>query len=258
MFSKTDISKGLRTTLVGKKFFIFDRIDSTNTCAKTLAEAGADEGSVVIAEYQTKGKGRFGRSWKAEPEKNLLFSILLRPQVKKDQSGLLTFYAATAVARAIESITGSKVECKWPNDLLINGKKVCGILIENSLVEDCVSYSVIGIGLNVNQKLFSDEIKDKATSLARELDHDIDRTAMLKLILEEIDKLYPDVKQTNYDFILKEWKERCTMFGKPITITQGPISTTGIALELSSDGGLVVETSNGIKTIHAGDVTLQT
>lgn len=256
MFKKKDLLSGLRTSIVGKKFFLFDTIDSTNTCAKALAEAGTEEGFVVVTEYQTSGKGRLGRSWKADPEKNLLFSVLLRPKVRKESSGLLTFYAAMAVARAVESLTGSKVECKWPNDLLINGKKICGILIENALENEHIEYSVVGIGLNVNQKSFAKEIGHKATSIANELNVELDRTKLLKTILVEIDKLYVQVKEEKYHLILKEWNDRCSMYGKMVSVQQGKITWSGIAKELSPDGGLVIETQNGLHTVHAGDVTL--
>lgn len=256
MFSKTELSKGLKTDIIGKKFFLFESIDSTNMCARTLAEAGTDEGSVVVADYQSEGRGRLGRKWQAEPEKNLLFSVLLRPKLSKEQSGLLTFYAAIAVSRAIESMTGQRVECKWPNDILLNGKKICGILIENSFEQEHVAYSVLGIGLNVNQHAFTQELKERATSIAKELNTEVDRVKLFRRILEEIDGLYHDVQKSRYDLILNEWKERCKMFGKRIDVTEGSRTISGVALALSTTGGLILETSNGLHTIHAGDITV--
>jgi len=256
MLSKTELSRGLKTDLVGKKLFVFESIDSTNTCARTLAEAGTEEGSVVVADYQSEGRGRLGRTWQAEPAKNLLFSVLLRPKLSKEQSGLLTFYAAIAVSRAIESMTGQRVECKWPNDILLNGKKVCGILIENSFEQEHVAYSVLGIGLNVNQHTFAQELTERATSIANELHAEIDRAELFRRILQEIDALYQDVQKSRYDLILQEWKERCRMFGQQIDVSQGSQTISGVARGLSTTGGLIMETAKGLQTIHAGDITI--
>ncbi len=122
MLSKKEILKGLKTRVVGKKLFVFESIDSTNACAKTLAETGTPEGTVVVADHQTAGRGRLGRTWNSEPGRNLLFSVVLRPTLPKESSGFLTFYSAVFIARALERVTGRPVECKWPNDILINAK----------------------------------------------------------------------------------------------------------------------------------------
>ena len=129
MYSKEELQQGLNTQVVGSKIFVFETIDSTNACARTLGDAGTQEGAVVVTNFQTSGRGRLGRTWLAEPDANLLFSVLLRPRISVDVSGQLTLYASVAIARAIEQCVGAPVECKWPNDLLLNGKKFCGILL---------------------------------------------------------------------------------------------------------------------------------
>ncbi len=256
MYSKEELQRGLKTRVIGKKIFAFDSIDSTNICVKTLAEAGAEEGAVVIAEHQTAGRGRLGRSWESTPGANLLFSVLLRPTVKKEQAGFLTFYAAVAVARAVEAVTGSTTECKWPNDVLLNGKKCCGILLENSLQGDTLHYSIIGIGLNVNQERFGDGLTEKATSLACELKQQFDRKQILQRILEELDSFYSDVKQSIFDRVLEEWNVRCTMFGRHVILARADREFSGTAVGLSPDGGLILQTPKGRITLYAGDVTL--
>jgi BirA family biotin operon repressor/biotin-[acetyl-CoA-carboxylase] ligase len=256
MFTKEELQRGLRTRVIGKKVFVFESIDSTNTCAKTLAEADSEAGAVVIADHQTRGVGRHGRAWQSEPGANLLFSCILRPSVPQERAGLLTFYAAVAVARAAESVTGRQLECKWPNDLLLNGKKCCGILLENSFANGRLSYSVVGIGLNVNQPSFPDEMTHRATSLAREAGSEFDRKQLLQRILEELDALYPDASEGRFDRILAEWNDRCTMFGKEIEVENHESKLRGKAVRLNTDGGLVIETAEGRRVVYAGDVTL--
>jgi len=256
MLAKEEIERGLNTRLIGRKTFVFETIDSTNACTKTLGDAGMEEGAVVLAEFQTTGRGRHGRSWLAQPGQNLLFSVLLRPAIPKDLSGLLTLYASVAVARAVESMTGCAIECKWPNDLLLNGKKFCGILLENVFQQGELSYSVIGVGINVNQMEFPSELELRATSLARECRSTYDRAHLLQLILHEMDSLYDDVRRGKLESVSKEWSARCTMFGQEVSVEQHHTIISGVAVKLHYDGGLVLDTPSGTTTIYAGDVTI--
>lgn len=256
MYSKEELLDGLDTKLVGKKLFLFDSIDSTNTCAKTLADADMEEGAVVFADYQTEGKGRLGRSWVSEQGKNLLFSCIFRPSINKELSGLLTFFAAVSAALALESVTKKTVECKWPNDLLIGGKKCCGILLENSFAQDKIAYSVIGIGVNVNQKKFDSNLNSTATSLRQEAGKELDRKKVLQAMLQELDMQYKNAATGKFDSILKEWNKRCTMFGRTTSVAREGSTITGKAIGLSPDGGLMLETASGKETVYAGDVTV--
>ncbi len=255
-WSKEELQRGLTTRILGRKLFVFDSIDSTNACAKTLGDAGTEEGAVVIADYQTEGKGRLGRSWLAEPGRNLLFSALLRPSTSVEMSGLLTFYAAVAIAKALEASAGVPVECKWPNDILINGKKCSGILLENSFQQNVLSYSVIGCGINVNQCTFPTELRDRVTSLALISGVEYDRKQLLQKILAEMDLLYLSVLRGDFERILDEWLRRCHMFGKDITIRQHNQLLVGKALRLNDDGSLVIQTPNGTATVYAGEVSI--
>lgn len=255
MFSKKKLQKKLGTRVIGRKLFVFDSIDSTNACARALAEAGTEEGSIVIAEFQTNGRGRQGRTWQAEPNQNLLFSVLLRPRLRQESAGLMTFFAAVSVARAIEKAAGCRIECKWPNDLLLNGKKICGILLENSLEQGSMAYSVVGVGLNVNQKEFTGDLK-RATSLFRELGITLHRDDLFRELVRQMDELYPHVRKNEFREILSEWNSRCSMFGKEVTVAQHNKNISGTAIALEADGGLRIETDSGPQTVYAGDVTV--
>jgi len=256
VISKESVLKGLKTQVIGKKLFVFESIDSTNACAKTLAEAGTAEGTVVVADFQTAGRGRLGRAWLSEPGTNLLFSVVLRPTLKKESAAILTFYSAVFIARALESICGHSIECKWPNDILLNGKKCCGILLENSFVQDRFDFSVIGIGINVNQAVFPEDLANRATSLMKELQHKVDRTKLLQELLRTADTLLPSTRAGWAKEIMDDWNSHCSMFGKPVTISHGDDRISGTALRLDAEGGLVISTASGPSTFYAGDVTI--
>jgi BirA family biotin operon repressor/biotin-[acetyl-CoA-carboxylase] ligase len=256
MYSKEELLDGLNTNIVGTKLFVFESIDSTNTCAKALAETGMDDGAVVFADFQSEGRGRLGRPWLSEPGKNLLFSCIIRPPMSNEQSGILTFFAAVAVAQALESVTKLKVECKWPNDLLLNGKKCCGILLENSLGKERLEYSVIGIGVNANQDGFQGNALTNATSLKQMLGMEVDRKKLFQQILREIDTHYADIRLGRISRIFLEWNNRCSMFGRDVTVAREGVTLNGKAVGLNTDGGLVLETKAGKEIIYAGDVTV--
>lgn len=256
MLSKEEITGGLSTKIVGKKVFLFESIDSTNSCARALGDAGTPEGAVVVAEYQTNGRGRLGRAWLAEPGTSLLFSVLLRPAITLETAGLLTLYASAAIARAVEHSVGLTVECRWPNDLLLHGKKFCGILIENSFQQSGLSYSVIGAGINVNQAEFPPEIADRATSLSRESRRAPERDKVFQSVLSELDAMYTDVRRGKFQAAVSEWTQRCSMFGKMITVREHDSTVSGVASRLHHDGGLILKTGEGERTIYAGDVTV--
>lgn len=256
MYTKEELLANLETTIVGRKIFVFETIDSTNSCARTLGDTGTEEGVVVLSDFQTHGRGRLGRSWIAEPGSNLLFSVLLRPQISIDKAGLLTFFASVAVARAIERQIDTPIECKWPNDLLLHGKKFCGILLENSFQQSELAYAVIGIGLNVNQANYLPEVALRATSLAREAGSPLDRKEVFQNILRELDRLYAGVQKGEWSVVVDEWTRRCSMFGKSVTVQEHDSFLSGTALRLHHDGGLILETKQGTRTVYAGDVTL--
>jgi BirA family biotin operon repressor/biotin-[acetyl-CoA-carboxylase] ligase len=256
MFTERELRKGLKTKVFGHKIYTFQTIDSTNNCAKAVASIGAREGIVVIAEEQKEGRGRLGRSWLANPGENLMFSLLLRPNVRPDAINLLPLYVAVAAAQAIEKTTGLKVECKWPNDLLVNKKKIAGILLEGSVQNGVVDYIVIGLGINVNQMQFPNDLLQKATSLKLELHKEIDRPSLFKEILSSLEIHYRHSASTGFESVLPFWSERSTMLNKSILVSQAGNVSSGIVKGLTRDGGLILQTAGAERTFFAGDVTI--
>lgn len=250
------LKKKLNGCKFGSKIFAFETIDSTNTCARALAGCWADEGTLVFAERQTAGKGRLGRSWIANPYENLTFSLVLRPTLPPEALNLLPLYAAVAVAEAIEHETGLTVECKWPNDLLIGGKKSAGILLEGSLKEGGLDYVVLGIGINVNQTSFPDDIAPRATSLRVQTGREIDRILLLRQILKTLEVHYAAIMKRGFHNLLPLWLSRTTMLNKEITVTQDGTVISGIVKGLSPEGALILEAGGVEKTLFAGDVTI--
>jgi BirA family transcriptional regulator, biotin operon repressor / biotin---[acetyl-CoA-carboxylase] ligase len=256
MYSKEELTHGLTTQVFGRIVLVYDSIDSTNTCAKDFAAKGAGEGTVVIADHQTAGHGRFGRIWQAESGLNLLFTLIIRPALRMNKIGLLPFFAAVGIALTIENVAGIKCECKWPNDILCHGKKCCGILMESAVQKGKLDYAIIGIGLNVNQKNFIDGLNSRATSLSNECGREFDRKDIFCQTMSSLESLYQQVSKGDFTDVIREWKARTTIFGKRIKLTIADDVIQGVALGLASDGGLVVETKSRQRVFYAGDVTL--
>jgi BirA family biotin operon repressor/biotin-[acetyl-CoA-carboxylase] ligase len=256
MYTEQALRKRLKTSVFGNKIYTFETIDSTNNCAKAIAGCWGEEGTVVIAEQQTAGKGRLGRVWEASPNENLMFSIVLRPKVTPGGLNLLPLYAAVAIAEAVERTTGLKVECKWPNDLLVGKRKIAGILIEGSVKQNTVEYVVIGIGINVNQKRFVGELQSKATSLSLETGKEVDRAELFRTILSSLEQHYNSIGANGFNSIIPLWVSRSTMINRPISVSQQGNVMSGIVKGLSTDGGLILQSNGMEKTLFAGDVTI--
>jgi BirA family biotin operon repressor/biotin-[acetyl-CoA-carboxylase] ligase len=256
LFDASALKKGLNTKKFGSKVYAFDTIDSTNNCAKALAACFAPEGTLVISEAQTAGKGRLGRTWQANAGENLTFSLILRPTLPPEAINLLPLYAAVAVAEAVEKETGIQVECKWPNDLLVSGKKTAGILLESSLKENEVDFVVIGIGLNVNQIDFPPEFGGKATSLKICAGKDLDRIRLLREVLRRLESLYLSIMKHGFHAILPLWLARTTMINREIRVDQDGTLVSGVVKGLSPEGALILDSSGTEKTLFAGDVTI--
>jgi BirA family biotin operon repressor/biotin-[acetyl-CoA-carboxylase] ligase len=252
----------------------FGKIDSTNSHLLKLGEEGFPEGTVVVADEQTAGRGRFGRSWEAEPQTNLLFSLLLRPHfLQQDEIFVLTFAAAVSVAEVIEKAAGVRPQLKWPNDVLLEGKKVCGILLESShraagsrvsyfdsnerdFDSNRLSHVVLGIGLNVNQQSFSPAISSEATSLSLLTGRKFDRDEILSAILANFSSVYESLQKGDFYSVMKKWRDRSIMFGKKITISLAGKTFEGICDGVTDDGALVLQTGSGLKKFTAGEITI--
>ena len=248
------ITNNLETRFIGQRVFYYPQLTSTMDIAKQKAQHGAAEGTVVIAGEQTAGKGRVRRIW-LSPKGSIALSIILYPDVL--YLPYLVMLASLAVVHSIKAVTDLEPQIKWPNDILIDGRKICGILIESGIRRNTVVYVIIGIGINVNFRL-SDfpEIMPAATSLASELDKAVSRVDLIRCLLAEIERLYlvlPDGES-----IYQEWQDRLVTLGRNVRVESGTSILTGTAEAVARDGSLLLRHSNGNTTkIVAGDVTLR-
>ncbi|MBN1643700.1 MAG: biotin--[acetyl-CoA-carboxylase] ligase [Dehalococcoidales bacterium] len=248
------ITKGLETRFIGKNVLYYSELTSTMDVARREAMKKTPEGTAVIANRQTKGKGRLNRTW-VSPEDNIAVSIILYPDKKHLPS--LTMLASLAVLHSIETGTGLKCQLKWPNDVLIDGKKVCGILLESRIQKDSMSYAIIGFGVNVNMKLKDyPEISSIATSLADELGRTVSRLTLIRNLFVEVENLYLGLKSGHS--LLEEWKTHLVTLGKNIRVRSGEDIFEGVAESVAEDGGLLLRCPDGkLMKFMAGDVTLR-
>jgi BirA family biotin operon repressor/biotin-[acetyl-CoA-carboxylase] ligase len=245
---------------IGRDLRVFEQTTSTNDVVEKLARDGAREGVVVFAESQTQGRGRLGRSWLSPARKGLWFSVLLRPNLSPQAATQLTVASATALRNAIETQTGLNPEIKWPNDILIAGKKVAGILTELSAELDRIKYVLVGIGVDVNLTAedFSPELKEQATSLRIALGKPVVRVELGAAILRELDRQYGRVLEGEFSAVADEWASHCTTLGQRLVIHLGDRRVCGRAEALGEDGALLLRTDHGhLERIIGGDVTVE-
>jgi BirA family biotin operon repressor/biotin-[acetyl-CoA-carboxylase] ligase len=248
-----EIIQGLKNRIIGRELFCYGEVDSTNDVAHRLGESGTKEGTCVFAEHQKKGRGRLGRSWEAPKSKNVLLSVLLRPLLPPTEVPRLTLAVSIAVARTIERETGVRPGIKWPNDVLIGEKKVCGILTEMSAEVDRVKYVVIGIGVNANT--VAKDLPDGATSLREVTGKNIHRPAFARTLLVELETEYTRLKEGRYEAIAKEWEEYTVTSGRRVTATISGRKIQGQAVGIDLDGALWIRRDNGLQErVTAGDI----
>ena len=245
---------------IGRDIQVFEQTTSTNDVIEKLARDGVREGAVVFAEAQTQGRGRLGRHWASPAKKGLWFSVLLRPNLRPQAATQLTVACATALRNAIAQQTGVKAEIKWPNDILISGKKVAGILTELSAELDQIKYVLVGIGVDVNldEDDFPAEIRSQATSLKIELGKPVVRADLAATILYHLDRQYCRVLEGEFSAVASEWEQHCTTIGQRVVIRLGERTVCGRAESLGEDGALLLRTDHGhLERIVGGDVTLE-
>src|SRR5436309_1161721 len=248
----------LRTSMIGKSMYHFYSVDSTNAFAARLFAHGhkVREGALVIAEAQTAGRGRLGRTWHSERESGLYFSMILRPQIPPSLAPLFTLATAVAMHNAIERDTQLDIDIKWPNDLLIGSRKVCGILSEIQAEVDLLKTMIIGVGVNVNHEYFPEDIAERATSLRIASGRIQSRMAILVEFLEEFESLYMGFERKGPRLIIDHWM-RLSSFanGRKIEVHDGVRKICGITRGLNPLGALRVEQKDGqIQEIYSGDV----
>ena len=253
-----DLLSRLAGGVIGRDIQVFQETNSTNDVVEKLARDGVAEGVVVFAESQSKGRGRLGRKWISPAGEGLWFSVLLRPQLPPASATQLTIAAATAVARAIRLETGLLPQIKWPNDILIEGRKVVGILTELSAELDRVRYVIIGIGVDVNVREFPAELADSATSLAAAAGKNLIRAEIAAAILKELDADYARITRGEFSALAEEWERQCITLGRRVQIHIGDRTMAGRAESLDGDGALLLRTDYGhLERIVGGDVVLE-
>jgi BirA family transcriptional regulator, biotin operon repressor / biotin---[acetyl-CoA-carboxylase] ligase len=249
-----------RSQKIGRDIRVFQETTSTSDIVEKLARDGVDEGVVVFAEAQTKGRGRLGRKWVSPAGKGLWFSILLRPRIRLQEATQLTIASCVALRRAIQAETELPATIKWPNDILVRGKKVAGILTELRAELDRVAYAMVGIGVDVNLNAndFSTELKKTATSLKLESAGPVPRAQLAVRVLSELDADYARVRDGEFERVADEWEKHCATIGLEVTIRMADRQVRGRAESLAEDGSLLVRTEHGhLESVIGGDVTVE-
>lgn len=259
VYGQNELSSLIRTGWAGKPVLFLEEVDSTNTRAKLEAEAGAAHGTVIAADRQTAGRGRRGRTWNSPAGTNLSFSLILKPEFSPNQASMLTLVMAHSVARAVAQMCGVEAGIKWPNDIVVNGKKVCGILTEMSAEPDYIHYVVIGAGINVKEQAFPPELLDKATCLERECGHFVGRGALLARIMELFEEDYAlFLKTGDCSGFLDSYNALLVNRGKEVCVMEPKGEYRGTALGIKDSGELLVRTEDGsIQEVYAGEVSVR-
>jgi len=253
------VKTGLQTKIIGGTIHFFRQLTSTNHMAKELALKAVREGTVIVAETQTRGKGRLERKW-ISPLGGLWFSIILRPKVSPRHAPKLTLMMSVAVAKTINKLFDLEAEIKWPNDVLIKGKKVCGILTETHTKGDSLNFAVVGVGINANFSLhnFPAELRGSSTTLKEELKNEIDCEGFLRSLLEETEYYYNMFTQGKFDAILSEWKNLSKFLGSYIEVTSFEETVEGWATDIDENGALIIQLKDQTtRKIFSGDVTIR-
>jgi len=244
LMSADEIKEGLGTEILGREIISYAETGSTNDVALDLAVGGAREGTVVVAESQTRGRGRRSRKWLAPMGTSILASLILRPPIMAREAHSMTITAAAAVAQAIRSMTQLPAMIKWPNDVIIGDRKVSGILTEMRTEKEWVSFLVVGIGVTVNipRSRLPAEIMDVATSLSAELGHNVSRIALLQEILRQLEQRYAKVKEREVDTLVGEWKELSSTIGHQVQLNLSRRLIRGRAVDIDETGALLIRT----------------
>ena len=250
--SAESISHGLTTRFIGRRAVYYQRLPTTMDAARDETRAGAAEGTVVVAGEQTAARGRLKRTW-LSPRGNLAFSLVLYPT--REQLSTLIMVSSLAVVGGIETVTGLQAGIKWPNDVLVDGRKVCGILIESSLQADRVDYAIVGVGINVNlDPADFPEITPTATSLSLEVGKSVSRLRLLRAVLTEMERLYLAPQEA----VFHQWRDRLVTLGREVRVTSGDTALDGVAESVEPDGSLMLRLPDGRLTrITIGDVSLR-
>lgn len=256
----SEISKDLNTEYIGKNLYIFREVTSTNTLAKFLSVNGAENGTVIISEKQTKAKGRSGKSWES-PLGGVWLSIILNPNVDYTKLPMITLATGVAVAKTLEKVGVENPEIKWPNDIIINDKKVCGILTEAVSKFNTIENVIVGVGIDANLNVddFPEDLQDGTTTLKEELGREGNENFLIRLFLEEFEKITELFNHEGYEDILKEWRKRSYTIGKIVEVRE-PFNTyyDAYVLGIGKEGALVVEKIDGsLEKVISGECIIK-
>lgn len=258
IMNKTELESIHATEWAGCEIYYFDSIDSTNTKAKELAEEGHPSGTLVVADRQTAGKGRRGRSWESPTGIGIFMTLMLKPEINPNNASMLTLVAAMATTRAIRRVTGVPAMIKWPNDIVMNGKKVCGILTEMSAQFDYINHIVIGIGINVHNEDFPEEIAKTASSLYLESGQYIHRASLIEAFLEEFEDVYAEyLKTEDMEGLQKEYDAMLVNRGRQVRVLDPKEPFEGKAMGITKKGELIVDTWESRKLVSSGEVSVR-
>ena len=256
MFNIETFDIKLDTEFIGRNFIYCEEVDSTNSVLFDKSNKFNQNGTVLLAEKQTKGKGRKDRVWYSAKDQNLTFSILLNSKKYLSVNpNLINFGTSLAIALSIENLYQLRVNLKWPNDVLLNGKKAAGILLETSSRGNKLEKIVIGIGLNVNQTFFQGSFNIPPTSIKAELNQVIERERTLAEILNNFEEIIEKVENES-KWILNDWRAHCNLIGDKISVTEGDTVKYGIFEDIDDDGYLLLKSDKKIEKIHFGDVSI--
>jgi BirA family transcriptional regulator, biotin operon repressor / biotin---[acetyl-CoA-carboxylase] ligase len=253
-----EVAFGLDTKVLGANVYSFDRVGSTNTLAHKYAEKDEPEGTLILAERQTAGRGRLGRSWHSPAKRGVYMSLILRPQIPPLLAPGLSLIAALSIAKTIREYPGIKATIKWPNDVLYEGAKLAGVLTELAAEIDRVKYVIMGIGLNVNheQDDFPVEIQQRATSLHIAAHAQIDRIRIVKNLLTILEEHYHEYLALGFKRLIKPIKSYSSVLGKTINFRQNDETCTGTAIDIDAQGLLIVKVGNKTMSLSSGEISL--
>lgn len=258
ILNRNELMSRRKTAWIGAETLCYDTIDSTNAQATRLAESGYGNGTLIIADEQTAGRGRRGRSWESPSGNSIYMSLLLKPDINPNNASMITLVAALAVAGAITQITGQKAGIKWPNDIVVNGKKVCGILTEMSAQFDYVNHIVVGIGINVNTEIFGEEISHMATSLFAETGNRINRAELIEAVWEHFEEVYGIYLETqDLQKLVKEYNANLVNMHQNVKVLDPKEPFEGRAMGITPRGELMVDTWESRKLVSSGEVSVR-
>ena len=259
VISKEEIVSMIDTNWAGQEVYYYNITDSTNIRAKQLGDEGAPHGTLVTADQQSAGRGRRGRGWESPPGCSVYMSILLRPDIPPVKAPMLTLVMALSVAGSLKDCTGLDVQIKWPNDIILNGKKLVGILTEMSTEIDYINHVVIGVGINVNMEYLPEEIQDKATSLRLETGHVVRRSELIASTMKQFERYYGlFLESRNLESMREEYNRLLVNRGKEVRILGGKEEYNAVALGINSEGELLVRREDGSEeAVFAGEVSVR-